>query len=113
SYIRKFSSSTSKTNLLGLFVRIGSFLYIPILYYITLIFCSNCAAPYLYRIYKCLNHFCCNVHEWFKILKIFSSFDHWGWSYLNGLYKYFYFTNYYYFRYILVWYHLSYKIKSD
>ncbi|KAL8532508.1 hypothetical protein ACS0TY_008922 [Phlomoides rotata] len=42
-----------------------------------------------------------------------SSLDRWGWSYFNSLYKSFYFTNYYYSRYVLVWDHLDYKIKSD
>ena len=42
-----------------------------------------------------------------------SSLDHLGWSYFNGLYKSFYFTNYYYSRYVLVWNPLDHKIKSD
>ncbi|KAK4388420.1 Retrovirus-related Pol polyprotein from transposon TNT 1-94 [Sesamum angolense] len=31
------------------------------------------------------NHFCCDVHEWFRILQRFSSLDRWGWSYFNRL----------------------------
>ncbi|KAL8496643.1 hypothetical protein ACS0TY_020364 [Phlomoides rotata] len=91
----------------------GSFLYILILYSIQLLFCSCCIAPYLCRSYKRFNHFCCDVHEWVRILQRFSSLDCWGWSYFNSLYKSFYFTNYYYSRYVLVWDHLDYKIKSD
>nr|YP_010565363.1 NADH-plastoquinone oxidoreductase subunit 6 [Pinguicula jackii]YP_010565368.1 NADH-plastoquinone oxidoreductase subunit 6 [Pinguicula jackii]UZA66285.1 NADH-plastoquinone oxidoreductase subunit 6 [Pinguicula jackii]UZA66286.1 NADH-plastoquinone oxidoreductase subunit 6 [Pinguicula jackii] len=111
SSITKFvSSSTLESNLFGLFIRIGSFFYIFILYSIELIFCSCCAATYLCRNYKCFNHFCCDVHEWFRILQRFSSLYRWGSSYFNSFYKYFYFTNFHYFRYVLVWDHLDYKI---
>nr|pir hypothetical protein 138 - common tobacco chloroplast [Nicotiana tabacum]prf//1211235CT ORF 138 [Nicotiana tabacum] len=71
------------------------------------------ASTYLRRSYKCFNHFCCDVHEWFRILQRFSSLDRRRWNYFDGLYKSFYFTNYYYFRYVMVRDYLDYKIKPD
>ena len=95
------------------FIGAGSCLYILILYSIKLLFCSYCTTPYLRGSYKCFNHICCDVHEWFRILQRFSSLDRWGWGYFAGLYKYFCFTNDYYYRYVMVRNYLDYKIKPD
>ena len=114
SYIRGSGSGiTYQSNLFCLFIGIGSCLYILILYSIELPFCSCCAAPYLRGSHKCLNHICCDVHEWFRILQWFPSLDCWRWSHFTALYKYFCFTNYYYPRHVMVRGYLDYKIKPD
>ena len=95
------------------FIRISSCLYILILYFIKLLFCSCDASPYLCGSYKYFNFICCNVHEWFRILQRFQSLDCWEWSYFSNLYKSFCFTNYYYFKYNMLWDYLDYKSKPD
>lgn len=114
SYIRGSGSSiTCQSHLFCLFVGIGFCLYIVILYSIELPFCSCCAATYLRRSHKCFNHFCCDVHKWFRIFQRFPSLDRGRWGNFCGLYKYFCFTNYYYSRYVMVRDYLDYKSKPD
>ena len=79
-YIRGSGSSiTSQSHLFCLFVGICFCLYIFILYSIKLAFCSCRAAPYLRRSHKCFNHFCCDVHKWFRIFQRFPPLDRGRW----------------------------------
>ncbi|QHO07795.1 uncharacterized protein DS421_14g466870 [Arachis hypogaea] len=114
SCIRKFRSSIFyQPHFFCFFIGTSSCLYIFILYFIKLPFCSCRTTTYLRGSYKRFNPLCCDVHEWFGISPRFSSFYRWGWNYFDGLYKYFCFTNNYYSRYIMVRAYLDYKTKSD
>ena len=114
SYIRRYRSRiTYQHNLFYLFVGTGSCLYILILYFIKFPFGSCRIATYLRGSYKCFNHICCDVYEWFRILQRFEFLDCWGWGYFADLYHSFLFINGYYFRYVMVWDYLNYQIKPD